>query len=116
MRTHGVWTRYIGPTDHKPSRIRVTWGRDSLVVPYDHGASGESHRAAVRDAMERWGQTVVPAGVWVALEATSMFGDEYGGPLDDAPDGTYTVVGPDPHRDRKWYATITKRDGKITVK
>ena len=58
----------------------------------------------------------VAAGEWVALEATSMFGDEYGGPLDDAPDGTYTVVGPDPHRDRKWYATITKRDGKITVK
>ena len=57
----------------------------------------------------------VSAGEWVALEATSMFGDEYGGPLDDAPDGTYTVVGPDPHN-RKWYATITKRDGKITVK
>jgi len=58
----------------------------------------------------------VAAGEWVALEATSIFGDEYGGPLDDAPDGTYTVVGPDPYRNRKWYASITKRDGKITVK
>jgi len=58
----------------------------------------------------------VAAGSWVALEATSMFGNEYDGALEDAPEDTYTVVGPDPYTNRKWYATITKRDGKITVK
>jgi hypothetical protein len=43
----------------------------------------------------------------VRLEATSFFGNEYDGPLTEAPAGTYTVVGPDPHRKRDWYATIT---------
>lgn len=44
----------------------------------------------------------------VRLEATSIFGDEYDGPLIDAPDGNYYVVGPDPYTSRKWYAQIKK--------
>jgi hypothetical protein len=39
---------------------------------------------------------------------TSLFGAEYKG------DGTYTVVGPDPYRSRKWYATITVVNEVIT--
>lgn len=43
----------------------------------------------------------------VSLEATSMFGNEYDGPLAHAPRSvTYSIVGPDPYKDRKWYATI----------
>lgn len=38
---------------------------------------------------------------------TSIFGAEYKG------DGRYCVVGPDPYRNRKWYATITVVDGRI---
>ena len=38
---------------------------------------------------------------------TSWFGSEY------KPDGTVTVVGPDPYRDRRWFATVTMRDGLI---
>ena len=38
---------------------------------------------------------------------TSMFGNEYKG------DGEYTIVGPDPY-DRRWYATITVKDGLIS--
>lgn len=75
--THGVWTRYIGPTDHKPSRIRVTWGTQSLVVPYDHSASTDSHRVAVMDAMERWGETVLPAGVKYVTETESGRGSVF---------------------------------------
>ena len=52
----------------------------------------------------------------VALEATSWFGNEYGGPILSAPDGTYVVVGPNPHNSRRWYASITKVGDKITVK
>lgn len=52
----------------------------------------------------------------VQLEATSVFGNEYDGYLDDAPDGTYTVVGPDPYTSRKWYANINKRGDTITVR
>jgi hypothetical protein len=37
---------------------------------------------------------------------TSFFGPEYTG------DGSYTVVGPAPYN-RKWYATVTVKDGKI---
>lgn len=39
---------------------------------------------------------------------TSIFGPEFHG------DGKYTVVGPDPSRNRKWYAQITVTDGLIS--
>lgn len=38
---------------------------------------------------------------------TSMFGTEY------VDNGTFTVVGPCPHTNRKWFATVTMKDGKI---
>lgn len=38
---------------------------------------------------------------------TSMFGAEYD------PNGRLTIVGPSAY-DRRWYATVTMRDGKIT--
>lgn len=41
----------------------------------------------------------------VFLEATSVFGNEYDGPLDQAPEGGYYLVGPSP-RKRVWYASI----------
>lgn len=65
-------------------------------------------KKAIKDA--------VAANQAVNLEATSMFGNEYDGPLRTAPDGVYTFVGPDPYTSRKFYGTITKRNGKVTVK
>lgn len=38
---------------------------------------------------------------------TSMFGAEYKG------DGSYVVVGPDPYRDRRWFATVVVKDAVI---
>lgn len=58
----------------------------------------------------------VKAGQIVFLEATSMFGNEYDGVLDHAPDGTYYVVGPDPYKSRKWYAQVIKQGATIKVK
>jgi len=52
----------------------------------------------------------------VILEATSMFGNEYEGDVRNAPDGTYTFVGPDPYRKRSFYGTITVKGDRITVK
>lgn len=52
----------------------------------------------------------------VRLEATSVFGNEYDGPVSKAPDGRYSFVGPDPYRNRRYYGTIVVSDGKITVK
>lgn len=60
-----------------------------------------------------------PAGAVVAprvrLVATSFFGNEYDGNVLDAPDGTYTFVGPDESRDRRFYGTITKKNGVVKV-
>lgn len=39
---------------------------------------------------------------------TSMYGPEYTG------DGTYTVVGPDPYTNRRWYGQITVTGGVVT--
>lgn len=52
----------------------------------------------------------------VSLEATSLFGNEYDGPIESAPDGEYYVVGPDPYRARNWFAQITVKGSTIKVK
>lgn len=47
---------------------------------------------------------------------TSDFSPFNGG-IADIPEGVkLTVTGPNPYTDRKWYATVTKTGGKITVK
>ena len=51
----------------------------------------------------------------ISLEATSLFGNEYEGPLCDAPNGTYTYVGPDPYTSRKFYGNIVISNGKVKV-
>ena len=38
---------------------------------------------------------------------TSMFGPEY------RENGSFCVVGPCPYSNRKWYAQVTMKDGKI---
>ena len=38
---------------------------------------------------------------------TSMFGAEY------KETGSFCVVGPDPYNNRKWYASVTMKDGLI---
>ncbi len=44
----------------------------------------------------------------VVMEATSVFGNEYDGSLASAPKETkFSVVGPDPHTKRNWYATVS---------
>jgi hypothetical protein len=76
-----------------------------IFVGYDRPKSKKEIREAVAADPSR-----------VRLEATSMFGNEYNGSLSDAPNGTYTFVGPDPYTKRMFYGNITVRDGKVTVK
>lgn len=47
----------------------------------------------------------------VRIEATSLFDNEFDGPVSEAPQGTYTFVGPDPYRSRKFYGNLI-----VTVK
>lgn len=61
-------------------------------------------------------KAAVMGGEHVSLEATSIFGNEYGGPVTSAPDGVYYFVGPDPYTKRKFYGQIIKNGSKIEVK
>lgn len=56
------------------------------------------------------------AGQTVSLQATSFFGNEYDGPVDQAPDGTYFFVGPDPERDRRFYGQVIVKSSQVTIK
>ena len=51
----------------------------------------------------------------VYLVATSMFGNEYDGPVSEAPNGSYTFVGPDPYNKRSFYGTIKVFNGTYKV-
>lgn len=65
-------------------------------------------KKAVKEAI-----TANPASV--TLENTSIHGG-YDGSLTNAPDGTYTFVGPDPYNSRKWYGNIVKTGQVIKLK
>ena len=53
----------------------------------------------------------------VSLEATSLFGNDYDGPITEMPIGKIVlVVGPDPYLKRNFYLNITrKEDGTFKV-
>lgn len=74
--------------------------------------SDDSTRFASKKALTE----AVKAGRVTYLEATSVFGNEYDGPVSGAPDGTYYVVGPDPYKSRKWYAQVIKSGDTIKIK
>jgi hypothetical protein len=66
-------------------------------------------KKAIREAVESDPGTV-------RVESTSLFGNEYNGFLDVAPEGTMVVFcGPDPFRNRKFYGTITKFNDELHV-
>jgi len=53
----------------------------------------------------------------INVEATSMFGNEYGGPLRGAPAGEIHFVGPNPHKLRNFYGTLVcDGQGGATIK
>lgn len=74
--------------------------------------TAKNGRFASKKAMRE----ALAAGEEVTLEATSWFGNEYGGPVSGAPDGDYWIVGPCPHTKRSWYAHLTKKNGVVKVK
>jgi hypothetical protein len=54
----------------------------------------------------------------VRAQATSLFGDEYDGPIMSLPSGaSVAFVGPDPYNDRRFYGTIERHpSGKLVVR
>ncbi len=52
----------------------------------------------------------------VHFYSTALFGDQFFGTAAELEEGKQlTVVGPDPYTSRKWYATVSMRDGKVRV-
>ena len=61
-------------------------------------------------------EAVANAPASVRIEATSMFGNEFDGPVSDMPIGKQvTFVGPDPYTKRNFYGTIRRLPGKVVV-
>jgi hypothetical protein len=53
----------------------------------------------------------------VTWEATSLFGNEFGGYASDMPEGRpIHFVGPDPYRKRNFYGSAVRHGDKFTVK
>jgi hypothetical protein len=76
-----------------------------LFIAYQRPRSKKAVKEAVADD---------PSSIQV--EATSAFGNEYDGPLDKAPAGRISFVGPDPYTKRNFYGTIeVGEDGSLKV-
>jgi hypothetical protein len=78
-----------------------------------HGIFVKGQRPASKKAVK---EAVAADPSRVRLEATSAFGNEYDGPVSDAPDGTYFIVGPDPYTRRNFYGQVIKSGASIKVK
>jgi len=52
----------------------------------------------------------------VSLEATSLFGNDYDGPITEMPENKMVfVVGPDPYTARNFYLNIVRKDNTFKV-
>lgn len=81
---------------------------------YIHGSRPKSKKQ-IKEAVKEAGQEGAFALHSIRLEATSIFGNEYDGPLDQAPLGDYYFVGPDPYTKRNFYGRITVHADRIVV-
>lgn len=59
IHTVGVTTRYLAPTTHRGSRIKVTMSGYSKTVAYSYGACDE-YAQAVADSWEYFVKNVIP--------------------------------------------------------
>lgn len=46
-----IRTKYLGPTDHKGSRIKASIGPDAVILPYDHALSGSGNHKTAAHAL-----------------------------------------------------------------
>ena len=61
--------------------------------------------------------SLIASGGLVVLEDTSIFGNEYGGPVDRMPEGTTAYfVGPDPYTRRTFYGSLKRVGYQIIIR
>jgi hypothetical protein len=50
-----ITTKFLGPTNSRGARVKVTAERGSITVSWDHALGApENHRAAALEALKRW--------------------------------------------------------------
>lgn len=55
LRGISITTKYVGPTNHRPARIKATCYRGSILVPFDRGGSVEgAHRIACQALLAKY--------------------------------------------------------------
>jgi hypothetical protein len=75
-----------------------------------NGYARPKSKKAVREAIESDPSSVT-------AEATSLFGNEYGGPISGMADGSSIhFVGPDPYTKRSFYGTVTRSGDTFKVR
>lgn len=75
------------------------------------GAERPKSKKAIRELL-----TGNPTGEGIRVEATSVFGNEFRGPLPLAPVGTkIDFVGPDPYTSRKFYGRLAVTDKGVKL-
>jgi hypothetical protein len=69
-----IITRYMGPTNHRSSRVKATASAGSVTVCWDHALGvDENHAAAAKALADKYGW----GGVWVAGGLPNEAGNVY---------------------------------------
>lgn len=101
----GIYIDFRRPKSKKELREFVKYAYERKVGPYAHKDGTVSEHATVTNGLNDLAR--------ITIEATSMFGNEYGGSLADMPETTkVTFVGPDPYTKRNFYGNIEFKAGK----
>ena len=61
-----IFTKYLGPTNHKGARIKATFDDRSLTIPFDYKNDDRGHGQAA----EALAQREDLAGYWICVGAT----------------------------------------------
>ena len=85
------------------------------VGAYVNGARPQSKKA-LKEACAAWSASPTDAPS-LRFDSTAMMGPRAGEDILPATIGadTLSVVGPDPYAKRSWYASVTRKDGKLEV-
>ena len=84
-----IRSRFIGPTNHRPSRLIVTAEAGRKVIPWNHGEGIEENHARAAEAFARaWGWS----GVWYGGAHGDSFWFVRVSAHDGNPDGAAFVI------------------------
>jgi hypothetical protein len=69
--TQAIITKFLGPTNTRPSRIKATGWRGNVTVPYNHGISPVSnYRSAVQTLCDKFNR--MDRATWKIIEYAEL--------------------------------------------